>query len=154
MKKLLIGFVVLLCLVGGSVGAMKWLELGPFEKKGGDTAAETPPPEPEHKAQFIEMEPLLINVFDDNQVLGNFQFEIKLEVRNQDHYDEVRRKSPLLKDAFIQDLHTFIPRLLKKKKQLDLTILQQRLKLRAGLVLGKGKVYDVLIQSVVDTPQK
>ncbi|MEQ8804951.1 MAG: hypothetical protein RIE16_04190 [Rhodospirillales bacterium] len=61
---------------------------------------------------------------------------------------------PILKDAFFKDLHTFIPRMLKEQDQLNLAVLQQRLQLRADIVLGKSVVQSVLIQSVVDTPQK
>ena len=152
MKKIFVGFIVLICILSGAVGAMKWMELGPFANPN----AEKPAPKRPSKgdAKFVEMTPLLINVLGNDKVLGNFQFELKLEVWNSDHYGEVRKKLPILKDAFFKDLHTFIPRMLKEQDQLNLGVLQQRLQLRADLVICKGIVQSVLIQSVVDTPQK
>ena len=141
MKKIFIGFIVLICILGGAVGAMKWMELGPFAN-------------PNAEVEKPKRPPLLVNVFGNGKVLGNFQFELKLEVWNDDHFAEVRKMTPVLKDAFFKDLHTFIPRMLKEQDQLNLAILQHRLQLRADIVLGKDVVQSVLIQSVVDTPQK
>ena len=152
MKKIFIGFMVLICILGGAVGAMKWLELGPFASAPAENAKPKRPSKGD--AKFVEMTPLLINVLGNDKVLGNFQFELKLEVWNSDHYAEVRKKLPILKDAFFKDLHTFIPRMLKEHDQLNLAVLQQRLQLRADIVMGKHVVQSVLIQSVVDTPQK
>lgn len=152
MKKIFIGFIVLICILGGAVGVMKWMELGPFA----NPHAEQQKPQRPSKgdAKFVEMTPLLINVFGNDKVLGNFQFELKLEVWNDDHYAKVRKMVPILKDAFFKDLHTFIPRMLKEHDQLNLAVLQQRLQQRADIVMGKNVVQSVLIQSVVDTPQK
>ncbi len=152
MKKIFVGFIVLICILGGAVGVMKWMELGPFANPHAEEAKPKKPTKGD--AKFVEMTPLLINVLGDSKVLGNFQFELKLEVWNEDHYDEVRKMTPVLKDAFFKDLHTFIPRMLKEQDQLNLAILQQRLKMRADMVLGKHVVQNVLIQSVVDTPPK
>jgi len=151
MKKIFIGFLVLICIMGGAVGAMKWLQLGPFASA--DAEANKPKRPAKGEAKFIEISPLLINVFGNDKVLGNFQFELKLEVWTEPHYVEVRKKAPILKDAFIKDLHTFIPRMLKEYDQLNLGVLQQRLQQRSDIVLGKDVVQSVLIQSVVDTPQ-
>ncbi len=152
MKKIFIGFIVLVCILGGAVGVMKWMELGPFANPNAEV--EKPKRPSKGEAKFVEMTPLLVNVFGNGKVLGNFQFELKLEVWNDDHFAEVRKMTPVLKDAFFKDLHTFIPRMLKEQDQLNLAILQQRLQLRADIVLGKDVVQSVLIQSVVDTPQK
>ena len=150
MKKIFIGFLVLICIMGGAVGAMKWLQLGPFAAADTDAKPKRPA---KGEAKFIEISPLLINVFGNDKVLGNFQFELKLEVWSEPHFVEVRKKAPILKDAFIKDLHTFIPRMLKEYDQLNLAVLQQRLQQRCDIVLGKDVVQSVLIQSVVDTPQ-
>jgi flagellar basal body-associated protein FliL len=152
MKKIFIGFMVLICILGGAVGVMKWMELGPFANP--TSAVDKPRPKNKGDAKFVEMTPLLINVFGNGKVLGNFQFELKLETWGSDNYDEVRKMSPILKDAFFKDLHTFIPRMLKEQEQLNLAVLQQRLQQRADIVMGKHVVESVLIQSVVDTPQK
>ena len=152
MKKIFIGFMVLIMIMGGAIGAMKWLQLGPFAVH--DAKKMEPKKASKGEAKFIEISPLLVNVFGNNKVLGNFQFDLKLEVWGDDNFAKARRMTPILRDAFIKDLHTFIPRMLKEEDQLNLAILQQRLQLRSDLVLGKGIVKSVLIQSVVDTPDK
>ena len=152
MKKIFIGFMVLIFIMGGAVGAMKWMHLGPFAVT--DPEAMKPKKPAKGEAKFVEISPLLVNVFGNDKVLGNFQFELKLEVWTDDHFAEVRRKTPILRDAFIKDLHTFIPRMLKEQDQLNLAVLQERLQQRCDIVLGKDVVQSVLIQSVVDTPQK
>ncbi len=152
MKKIGIGFAVLICILGGAVGVMKWMQLGPFADPNAAIAKPERPDEGD--AKFIEISPLLINVLGDAKVLGNFQFELKLEVWTDDHYEETRKKTPILKDAFIKDLHSFIPRMLKEEEQLNLAVLQRRLQYRADQVMGQDIVQSVLIQSVVDNPQQ
>ncbi|MEK9671514.1 MAG: hypothetical protein VW268_03300 [Rhodospirillaceae bacterium] len=151
MKKILAGFLVLISIMGGAVGAMKWMELGPFANPNKE--ANKPKRPTEGNAKFIEISPLLINVLGDAKVLGNFQFELKMEVWSDDHFAQVRKKTPMIKDAFIKDLHSFIPRMLKEQDQLNLGVLQKRLQMVAERVMGKDIVQSVLIQSVVDNPQ-
>lgn len=131
---------------------MKWLQLGPFADPSMVQAGPERPKEGD--AKFVEINPLLINILGNGKVLGNFQFELKLEVWTDAHFAEVRRKTPMIKDAFLKDLHTFIPRMLKESDQLNLAVLQKRLQMRAEMVMGKDVVQSVLIQSVVDTPPK
>ncbi|MEQ8806106.1 MAG: hypothetical protein RIE16_10040, partial [Rhodospirillales bacterium] len=80
MKKIFIGFIVLVCILGGAVGVMKWMELGPFANPHAE--AEKPKRPSKGEAKFIEMTPLLVIVFGNGKVLGYFQFELKLEVWN------------------------------------------------------------------------
>ena len=62
---------------------------------------------------------------------------------------------PQYKDAFLKDLHAFIPRMLSELGRIDLPTLKQRLQLVADRVAGeKGVVKGVLIQSLLDTPQQ
>ena len=60
---------------------------------------------------------------------------------------------PKLKNAYIQDMYTFLPRLLKDQERLDAYVLKKRFQLIADQVFQPpGTVSDVLIQSVTDQP--
>jgi len=61
---------------------------------------------------------------------------------------------PIYKDAFMRDMHSFIPRMLNEIGRLDLPTVKRRLQITADRVAGEpGIVKSVLIQSIVDTPQ-
>lgn len=154
MKKLLIGFIILILILVGAALTLKFLKIGPFE----ETAQEAPDPAQvaaeraeREKPTFVSMEPLVINVLDGDQVAANFQFEIKIEVQGTENASKVRKLERRLKDAFIKDLHAFVPRLLKQTNELDLVVLQQRLRLISNQIAEPGIVQDVLIQSAIDS---
>lgn len=154
MKKLVVAFAIFLMLAGGTVSVLKWLEIGPFEDKT-MTAEEKAAAAAKAKADaakplFIDMEPLLITVFDGEQIATTFQFEIKLETRGADNLVKIKRNLPKFKDAFVRDLHEFVPRMLRELERLDVQTVKRRLVLRAHKVGGGALVNDVLIQSVID----
>ena len=57
-----------------------------------------------------------------------------------------------MSDAFLRELHGFIPRLLKKEENLDILLIRKRLQMVADKVTTPGTIRDVLIQSVTETP--
>ena len=155
MKKLVIIFLLILLIGGATLGAMKWFGLGPFEKPqmakdiDANKAIEVP------QALFVDVEPLMINVVQAGSIVTTIQLEIKLETAGNENIIKIKRMLPIYKDAFMKDLHAFIPRMLSELERLDLPTLKQRLELVADRVADeKGIVKGVLIQSVLDTPQK
>lgn len=154
MKKLLIVFVAVLLIAGATIGVMKWMELGPFAPPPEALKEEAPKIEaPE--ALFVDMEPLMINVVEAGQIVTTIQMEVKLETVGNDNIIAIKRALPKYKDAFMKDLHAFIPRMLHEIERIDLPTVKQRLQLVADRVAGKpGIVKGVLIQSILDTPQK
>jgi len=155
MKKLFIIFALVLLVAGATIGAMKWFGLGPFEQP--EMAAEmekakeieAPP------ALFVDVEPLLINVVQAGAIATTIQLEIKLESAGNENIIKIKRMLPTYKDAFLKDLHAFVPRMLSELGRIDLPTLKARLQLVADRVAGeKGVVNGVLIQSVLDTPQQ
>jgi len=151
---LIIVFAIVLLIVGATFGAMKWFQLGPFAPK--DTAAvEAAPKIQAPDALFVDVEPLMINVVQGNAVVTTIQMEVKLETAGNDNIIKIKRLLPKYKDAFVTDLHTFVPRMLRELGHLDLPTIKKRLKLVADRVTGdKQLVHSVLIQSIVDTPQQ
>jgi flagellar FliL protein len=149
-KKVLVILAALFILAGGTVAALKWLGLGPFEPK--QTAAKEEPKKPEAQTIFIDMDPIMVPLLQGNAVATTIQIQIKLETQGQDNAIFLKRRMPKISDAFVRDLHAFMPRLLKDTERIDVLILKQRLQVIGDRLLGEGYIKDVLVQSVIDTP--
>ncbi len=154
MKKLFMVFALVLLVCGATIGAMKWFGLGPFEQPEMAKAMEGPEEIKAPDALFIDMDPVMINVMQAGNIVTTIQLELKLETAGRDNIIKIKRMLPIYKDAFVKDLHAFIPRMLSELERLDLPTLKQRMQIVADKVAGeKGVVRGVLIQSIVDTPQ-
>lgn len=151
MKKLLLIFGLLLMLGGGTVSSLKFLKLGPFQ--GDEVVEEKQEEEVEDTTLFVDMEPLAIPIFQGNRVAATVQIQVKLETNGKDNVKKIKRIMPIITDAFVRDLHSFMPRLLKAEERIDVLIIKQRLQLISNKVAGKGLIKNVLVQSVLDQPR-
>ncbi len=146
MKIIVVVVAIVLMLAGASFSVLKWMEIGPFAPDDG-TAAESA--EPEGEPIFIDLEPLMVNIFQDNEVATTIQITVKLETLGDDNAKDVNQQLPKIMDALLRDLHGFLPRVLKDEDaQLDVFVLKKRLKLTADRLFPDGRIHDVLIQSV------
>ncbi len=150
MKKLVILFAMLLMLVGMSMTSLKYLRVGPFEDT--DEVEEKIEKPVEDTTKFVDMDPLAISIFQGNAVAATIQIQVKLETNGDDNVDKIKRLMPVINDAFLRDLHSFMPRLLKAEERIDILIIKQRLQLLSDRVAGKGLIKNVLVQSVIDRP--
>ena len=151
MKKLLLIFGLLLMLGGGTVSSLKFLKLGPFQ--GDEVVEEKQEEEVDDTTMFVDMEPLAIPIFQGNRVAATVQIQVKLETNGKDNVKKIKRIMPVITDAFVRDLHSFMPRLLKAEERIDVLIIKQRLQLISNKVAGKGLIKNVLVQSVLDQPR-
>ena len=149
MKIVVIAFAVLMMIAGGTVSTMKWLKLGPFADKTAEQAVVKVPVGP---PVFVDMDPLVVTIFQGDRVAALIQIQVKLEAVGNDSAARVQRAMPRLSDAFLRELHAFIPRLLKKEENLDILVIRKRLQMVADKVITPGTIRDVLIQSVTETP--
>lgn len=155
MKKLFVIFALVLLVAGATVGAMKWFGLGPFAVPESEKKAEDIPKIDVPQALFVDMDPVMINVVQEGAVITTIQMELKLETSGNENIIKIKRMLPIYKDAFMQDMHAFVPRMLNEIGRLDLPTIKRRLQLVADRVAGeKGIVKSVLIQSILDTPQQ
>lgn len=152
MKKLIVLFLMLLLLIGGTAGALMLLELGPFKPKEG-TVKKVIRKQEKDTTVFIDMDPLAIPIFQGNKVVATIQILVKLETNSENNAEIIRDRMPVIIDAFVRDLHSFMPRLLKAKERVDVLIIKQRLKMVADKVAGKGLIQNVLVQSILDQPR-
>ena len=151
MKKILLIFGLLVMLCGGTVSALKFLKLGPFQ--GEEVVEEKPEEQVEATILFVDMEPLAIPVFQGNRVAATVQIEVKLVTNSKDNVERIKKIMPVITNAFVRDLHSFMPRLLKAEERIDVLIIKQRLQLISNKVAGKGLIKNVLVQSVIDQPR-
>ena len=145
-------FALFLMIAGATISGMKFAEIGPFE--GQDAAeAQAEEEDEEETALFVDMTPLVVTIFDGASVAANIQLELKLQTRGEDNIITIKRNLPKFKDAFLADLHHFVPRMLREIERIDPLTIKRRLQIVADRVGGKGLVDDVLIQSLLDQPR-
>ena len=151
MKKLTIAFAVLMMLTGVTISIMKAQGIGPFATT--DTGEPQEPDYSNEPPRFMDMAPLVISVFHGDKVATTIHIQLKLEILGEDNETKISRMMPRLNDAFLRDLHAFVPRLLRKQNRVDVVIIKQRLQMIADKVAGKGSIASVLVQSITDTAQ-
>ncbi|MHC8509507.1 MAG: flagellar basal body-associated FliL family protein [Rhodospirillales bacterium] len=138
--------IALILLTSVGVSGAKWFRLGPFEEQEKIPVSQMP-------RQYLDMEPLLIPLVQKGGVAAIVQITLKLETRGDENAAEISRLMPRLKDAFFNDMYSFLPRLLKDRERLDPYILKKRFAMVADKVIKPaGTVTDVLIQSLTDQP--
>ena len=172
MKKLLILVGALFLIAGGTVSVMKWMNLGPFQEKAAQQ--EEAPSEP---TLLVDMEPLLIPIFQGDKVAATLQFQVKLETIGSENAAKIQYLMPKINDLFMRELYGFMPRLLKVIKeeqkidflgllkeeqqkegqqkegqQFHVLVINQRLKLISDKFIGPNLVTKVLVQSVINAP--
>jgi hypothetical protein len=149
MRMVMIIFVLLLMIAGATISALKWLEIGPFapEPEVVETPVEDLPP------QYIDLQPLIIPLLQENGVAATVEISVKLEALGKENAAIVKKNLPRIKDAFLKDMYSFLPRLLKDQERLDAFVLKRRFELIARrAVEPNGVINGVLIQSVTDQP--
>ncbi len=148
MKMFVILLSVVIMLAGGTFSVLKYMELGPFapeDEIAEDTVVSDEP------AIFIDLEPLLVNIFQDNQVATTIMIMVKLETRGNDNASYVNKQIPKITDTLLRDMHSFLPRVLKEEgARVDVFVLKKRMKLMVDKLIPNRRVHDVLIQSVTE----
>ncbi|MEQ8664365.1 MAG: hypothetical protein RIC16_01445 [Rhodospirillales bacterium] len=145
MKRLALAIAFLLFVAGSAIGVMRYMKIGIFAPPPGTVAEVKAPVAP----SFIDMEPLVINIFDGSKVTATVQVVVKLQTVGKEDTAFVNKNLPRLSNAFLQDLHSFLPRLLKRgDSHIDVFVLKKRLKLIADRLYPNEPVADVLIQAI------
>jgi flagellar basal body-associated protein FliL len=155
MQKILVpALAVIFLLAGGTVGVMKWMQLGPFAPE--EVAGEEAPAPRRSTAQprYVDIDPINIAVIQNNRPQSVIQIAAKLEVSGDKDAAAVQQRMIRLTNALITDLHDFLPRLLREVDHIELDLLRDRMQYVADKTLGKGLVKQVLIQSVHDSGGK
>ena len=143
-------FVGIILLSGGSIGLMMYLEIGPFaneeEKANENSTTKDEKPEKKTTIQTVTMAPLSIPIIQNGKIALNLQLEVEIDTTEK-KAPKLREKLPILKDAYVRDLFSFIPRQLRKSKKLDQETLRRRLQVMGQRTIGKGIILSVNIKS-------
>ena len=103
--------------------------------------------------EFVALAPLMLPVVDRNGVSQMVRIVVSLQVADLHTAENVKRMSPRLTDAYIQDMYGVLGR---KAAMPDGVIqvgyLKHRLQQATVAVLGEGVVEDVLLQHVQQNP--
>ena len=146
-------FVGIILLSGSSIGLMMYLEIGPFaneEKKANvDNAPKDEKSEKKLVVQTITMAPLSIPIIQNGKIALNLQLEVEIDTTEK-KAPKLQEKLPILKDAYVRDLFSFIPRQLRKSKKLDQETLRRRLQVMGKRTIGKGIINSVNIISYAE----
>jgi len=150
-RMIAIAVAIILMIAGGVVGIMKQLEWGPFAPRPEPLAAIEAPAE---TPRFIDMDPVVIPIFAEDRVVAAIQIQLKLETLGADNERHVKGIKPRIADAFLRELYSFVPRLVQKGGQLDVSAIKKRLQMVGDNVAGQGRINSVLVQSVSDVVQR
>ncbi|MCK5295515.1 MAG: hypothetical protein KAJ75_01370 [Alphaproteobacteria bacterium] len=101
--------------------------------------------EPE-KATLINIKTITTTMFLDDNKLSNFVITLRLDVPH-DKEKEVKKNLPRIQDAFVKELHIYLPKMLKYKKKIDLKTVKQILLRASHRTLCRNNINDVLIRA-------
>lgn len=138
------GFIVL---AGGAITIMQQLEMGPFAAK--HEAAPAAPTTKVDPVRFVSMKPLNVPIIVNDRVISTIQIEIQFET-TQSREQGLTKQMPKLTDAFVTDLRSYVPRILRDKNDVDTETLKKRLAIIGERAIGKGVFDAVLIQSILE----
>ncbi|GJL84949.1 MAG: hypothetical protein DHS20C02_07240 [Micavibrio sp.] len=165
MRLIIIGVVALLVLGGGGAAAYFFL-LQPAEasvtkegEEGHDTHTKKAKKGGGHGeeagwgTEFVELEPLILPIVDNEGVNQVVSMVIALEVSNSGDAARVTRMAPKLKDAYIQDMYGVLNRhAALKGGVIQVGAIKKRLSKISNEIMGEDVVQDVLLQVVQQRP--
>lgn len=155
-KKIVIGFSILLMLSGATVSVMKWMKVGPFQEltpeqiAAQESTANNEPVVPNEPPVAIEMDTLNIPIFAEDRLAATVIIKLKIETVGTENHDKVLKLQPRLTDAFFKDLYVFIPRVVRQQNKLNIDILTERIKMTGNKVLGPNVIHNVIIEEVTE----
>ncbi|MBP7721867.1 MAG: flagellar basal body-associated FliL family protein [Alphaproteobacteria bacterium] len=164
MRMILIAVVALLVLGGGGAGAYFYFSK-PAEASAGEAAKEvaaTHKKEEKKKGggghggggtEFVELDPLILPIIDSSGVTQTVSLVIALEVEDKVKAEEVKKLTPRLKDAYIQDMYGVLNKhAALKGGVVQVAAVKSRLTKITTDVLGEDMVSEVLLQVVQQRP--
>lgn len=148
MKKLVL-ILVLLLLVAGGAGGGWWYFMGRKQ-----TTAQAPTgPQPPASPIFVPVQAMSLPVIGPKGVEQMVTISVSIEVDGQPAADKVQNAMPALRDAYLSKLYGALDhRYVLNNGLLDVQKVKSMLQAASTDVLGKGVVYDVLVQAIAQRP--
>lgn len=164
MRGIIIALVALIVLAGGAGGAYFYF-MQPAEASIGDEHEDTEHAKKEKKGdghggghgeamgEFVELDPLILPIVDDEGVSQVVSMVITIEVLDEDGKHAVEKMEPKLKDAYIQDMYGVLNRhAALKGGVIQVNAIKKRLNKLTAHILGEDVAQDVLLQVVQQRP--
>ena len=163
MKKALLALAAILILGAGAAGAYFYFQ-HPAEASVGNTeehqaakeADEQASAEGEHGSgggDFVELDPLILPVIDESGIAQVVSIVVVIEVSSASVGNDVKKYSPRLKDAYIQEMYGILnEHAALRGGVIQVSMLKDRLKSISRRVMGEDKVVDLLLQVVQQRP--
>ncbi|MEZ5813688.1 MAG: flagellar basal body-associated FliL family protein [Alphaproteobacteria bacterium] len=157
MRMVFIALGAIIALGGGAAGAyfyfMKPAEASLSEDLDGHKEAKKEDAHDNAHYEFVELDPLILPIVDQNGISQTVSLVIILEVPDAEAKHKVEAIAPRLKDAFIQDMYGALNRhAALKGGVLQVGMLKSRLNKVSDEVAGEDTVHDVLLQVVQQRP--
>ncbi len=104
--------------------------------------------------EYVELDPLMLPIVDDNGVSQTINLVIALEVKDVSTAEKVKILQPKLTDAFIMDMYGVLNRhAAMQGGVLQVSIIKDRLNKVSDEIMGDAdSVHDVLLQVVQQRP--
>lgn len=158
MKIAILAILAILVLGGGGAGAYFYFQQ-PAEAAGGadgevaDAHAKEKAKKEASELTFVEMQPLILPIIDQNGVSQMVSLVIVLEVADSKAATKVELLQPRLKDAYIQELYGVLNRhAALEGGVIKVQPLKEKLYSISKDVVGEDMVDDVLLQVVQQRP--
>ena len=147
---MIVGAIVIL-LGGGATYYLMVNKMGPFA----DPVPEvTLAPGVEPPPRVVPMEVLAVPVIVGDNVTAIIQIQVELQTKTAEGEGKLQTLLTRLNSAFLSDMHTFIPRLMKNQPRLEPTIVAQRLKLIGDRTIGEGILSGVEVKQIADSSRR
>jgi flagellar FliL protein len=146
--------MALLILGGGGAAAYLYF-MHPAEASVGknQTNANKAETAADDKSAFVQMDPLILPIIGSGGITETVSLVIVIEVPDEKSADTVKKLTPLLKDAYIQDMYGVLnKRNAMPDGVIQVGMIKDRLNHVSRQVLGDEVVKNVLLQVVQQHP--
>ena len=114
----------------------------------------TSAPEVDSHLRIVPMDVMMIPVIGESGVVTIIQIQLELQSMTPEGEGRLRTFLPRLNDAFVSDMHAFLPRLATTKTRPAPAIIGQRLKIIADRAIGAGALTGIEVKAVVDATRR
>ncbi len=113
---------------------------------------------PEHKTtqskSYIMVDPIYTTIVADNRAAGMLMIGAGLDVPDERLREEITRSMPVLRDAYIRNLMTFTPNMVRPDAQPDVGLIADRLQAVTDRALRKKGAKVLLAQVAIRVTSK
>ncbi len=157
MKSAFMALLAILILGAGGAGAYFYFQQ-PAQASIGDTAKHKETKADAHggghgKSAFVELDPLILPIIDNNGVSQVVSLVVVIEVENEKKAEEVRKYEPRLKDAYLQALYGVLNKhVALQGGVIKVDMIKKHLQDISHKVMGDDVINGVLLQVVQQRP--